>query len=235
MDQVSMKDGVVGLGEFGLTQTDLRRLGDRRVGVTARIDAYRMTPAVVSRSPRERQEYLNARASRWVEALARKWPSDSFSVVPRTAIPTEIRSVVKARDVLEIAKFSELSSVCVTKIAGMRKRRRSREKDEFFCVRARVAIQVEGSSRGYQSWEDRFVLVRASGFEDAERRLEKQWRQYAAPYINPAGELVRWKLEKVLDVYATRETEIDPEGTEVYSKLGQRRMRREYEWRTTRR
>ena len=35
-------------------------------------------------------------------------------------------------------------------------------------------------------------------------------------------------LDKVIDVYDTGETETYPAGTEVYSKLGHRRMRPEY-------
>ncbi|MGO8817340.1 MAG: DUF4288 domain-containing protein, partial [Terriglobia bacterium] len=73
--------------------------------------------------------------------------------------------------------------------------------------------------------------VRASSFEDAEKRLRHQWQEYATPYLNSDGQMVSWSLDKVIDVYDTDETEIDPGGTEVYSKLGKRRMRSEYVWR----
>jgi hypothetical protein len=43
--------------------------------------------------------------------------------------------------------------------------------------------------------------------------------------------MVSWSLENVIDVYDTNETEVDSAGTEVYSKLGHRRMRPEYVWR----
>jgi hypothetical protein len=82
-----------------------------------------------------------------------------------------------------------------------------------------------------QMTEDRFLLVRASSSEDAKKRLRQLWKEYAAPYLNIEGQMVSWSLDKVIDVYETGETEIDPAGTEVYSKLGQRRMRREYVWR----
>ena len=82
-----------------------------------------------------------------------------------------------------------------------------------------------------QHTEDRFVLVRASSFQDAKRRLRQQWRDYATPYLNSEGQMVSWSLEKVIDVYETGETQIDPAGTEVYSKLGKRRMRPEFVWR----
>ena len=81
-----------------------------------------------------------------------------------------------------------------------------------------------------QNTEDRFVLVRAYSFQDAKRRLRQHWREYAAPYLNSEGQMVSWSFDKVTDVYQTGETKIDPAGTEVYSKLGKRRMRPEYVW-----
>jgi hypothetical protein len=43
--------------------------------------------------------------------------------------------------------------------------------------------------------------------------------------------MVSWQLDHVVDVYQTSEEEIDPAGTEVYSKLSKRRMRQKYIWR----
>jgi len=74
-------------------------------------------------------------------------------------------------------------------------------------------------------------LVRAASWQDAKKRLERHWREYATPYLNSEGEMVSWSLDRVIDVYETGETQIDPAGTEVYSKLGKRRMRPEYVWR----
>ena len=98
-------------------------------------------------------------------------------------------------------------------------------------MRALVVIRIEQAKAGLQHTEDRFLLVRATSFEDAKNRLKKQWREYATPYLNSNGEMVSWSFEKVIDVYEVGETEIEPAGAEVYSKLGKRRMRPEYVWR----
>ena len=192
---------MTGLDEFGLNRSKLWRLGSTRVEITARLDSYRLTSAVVSRSPSERHKYLNDRANRWVRSLQKRWPTDSFSVIPSVLIPTEIKSTVKARDVREIEKFREVSAIVIERIEGKRRRRKFNLAKEFYCVRAKVAIQIEGITRGNQTWEDRFVLVLASDFEDAEEKLEKEWKEYEAPYLNSDGQMVRWKLEEVVDVY----------------------------------
>jgi len=42
--------------------------------------------------------------------------------------------------------------------------------------------------------------------------------------------MVRWTLEKIIDVYETDLEQLDPNGTEVWASLHSRRMRKEYEW-----
>jgi len=75
------------------------------------------------------------------------------------------------------------------------------------------------------------MLVRASYFEDAKKRLRRHWREYARPYLNAKGQMVSWQFDQVVDIYWIGQTNIDPTGSEVYSKLGQRRMRPKYVWR----
>ena len=84
-----------------------------------------------------------------------------------------------------------------------------------------------------QTIEERIVLVKAFSPKDADERLRREWEAYAEPYLNSDGELVRWRMEEIIDVYELGETEIDPKGTEVYSVLTQRRMRPQYEWHPT--
>lgn len=118
-----------------------------------------------------------------------------------------------------------VSSVHVVAITGMRKRRQPREARDWYCVRGLVAIIVEGQVGGMQTTEDRFLLVRAQSFEDAEHRLKNEWRDYAEPYLNSSGHMVSWSLDRVVDVYHLFDTDLDPSGVEVYSKLGTRRLR----------
>lgn len=120
-----------------------------------------------------------------------------------------------------------VSNVHVDAVSGMRKQRESREARNWYCVRGLVAIVVEGQATGMQGTEDRFLLVRAQSFEDAERRLKNTWREYAEPYLNSSGRMVSWRLESIVDVYHLFDTDLDPTGVEVYSKLGRRRLRPE--------
>ena len=93
-----------------------------------------------------------------------------------------------------------------------------------------VAIQIEGRTQGKVDVEDRFVLVKPYDAKDARRRLRQEWSNYARPYLNPYGYLVRWQLVSVRDIYAVTQEELDPRGTEVYSRLRAEKMKPEYRW-----
>jgi len=73
--------------------------------------------------------------------------------------------------------------------------------------------------------------VRARTFREAERRALREFaNDTRLPYLNHAGRMVRWTLEKIIDVYETDLEQLDPNGTEVWASLHSRRMRKEYEW-----
>jgi Domain of unknown function (DUF4288) len=225
-------NSINGLDAFDLSPAALKGLGLTPVLISASFDSYKLTPAVKRVLPAERHAYLSVRAKKWISALKRKWPVGTFEYDETRQIVTGLRATVRAKDVATIASFPEIDWVTVRKIQGLRPKRKKPKSEELelYCVRAKVAIQIEGQTRGRQTWEDRFVLVLARSSDDAEARLEKQWIEYAKPYLNPAGYMVRWQLEKIVDVYHTFYSVIDPKETEVFSSLHERNIKPAYEW-----
>ena len=232
---------VTGLENFNLSRASFRRFGARKCTASVYLRTFDVTSAVRNIAISKRFAYMASRADRWIEALYRVYSGVSFEQLrPRLSgsnakrwsqLPSTLVVRASARELLSLAEAAGVSSVYVTRVAGIRRRRSRETRLAWYCVRAFVVIRVEDAKSGMQSTEDRFVLVRAASFEDAKKRLRRQWREYASLYLNPNGQIVSWSLDKVIDVYDTGETEIDPAGTEVYSKLGQRRMRLEHVWR----
>ncbi len=200
---------VMGLENFGLTLTSFRRLANRKVHALVNFGTYDLTPGVRKLKPTKRLPYMAARVDRWIQRLHRLHPE-------------KVSALTEAPGV---------RSIYVMRIEGHRRRVSSKSPLTWYCVRAFVVIQVEDARLGNQGTEDRFVLVRASSFEDAKKRLKLQWQEYATPYLNSDGQMVRWSLDKIIDIYDLIDVDINPDGTEVYSKLGQRRMRPQYVWR----
>lgn len=225
-----MKHTITGLNLFGLRPSDLSRLGATLVRVHAHLKTYDITPSIVAREPSARHEFIRVRADRWVRQLASRFPEVRFRNAYTTLPATSLIGRLPANRVLALSSRPGVRAVHVASIEG-RSQPRKQEKREWYCVRGRVAIQVENQEKGMQTVEDRFVLVRADSFDDAERRLTLHWREYAHPYLSRGGLLVRWRLEEVTGAYATWESELDPNGAEVYSNLHRRRITAPQAWR----
>ena len=218
-----------GLERYGLEITDLKALGDRPVEVSASLRGIPFEP-LLPLPPAERNRRLKEHLETALERVRARWPGGVIR--PRTeGLPWHFDAVVPARELPRIVRFRELNFLFVEKIQGLR-RKPARKELEWYAVRGRVVIQVEDRTRGMESVEDRIVLVQARSFEDAERRLQPEWKKYAEPYLNSNGEMVRWQLEEIIDVYQVGAPEdFDPKGTEVYSRLTQRRVRPGAAWR----
>ena len=115
--------------------------------------------------------------------------------------------------------MKQIAYIWIDKIQGVKPIKQKTRK-RYFGVFARFVLRVEGCKDGLQEYEDRLLIVMATGYKDAERRLKKEFRNYGKPYLNLDGEIVRWKFEEVLDVFDTGCDVIDPNGTEVYSIYG---------------
>jgi hypothetical protein len=99
----------------------------------------------------------------------------------------------------------------------------------FFCVRMTVAIEIENLKTKKENYEQRFVMIKAESFEDAYAKIEKNKGDYATPYLNSDGRLVRWRIESFDDCFAMGAIEPadlnNTEGIEIYSKLKTRKRK----------
>jgi len=241
LKQKGTKARVTGLERFGLNEGSFRRLGSRKVLACVHLRTYDVTPAVRRLTPSKRIAYMTARVDRWIESMYRHNPELSFQAKVGkpsggglrrwSQLPSSLVIRGPARGVSALSRSTGVRLVSITRVAGRRRRRPPKPALEWYCVRALVVIRVEGEKSGMQTTEDRFMLVRASYFEDAKKRLRRHWREYARPYLNAKGQMVSWQFDQVVDIYWIGQTNIDPTGSEVYSKLGQRRMRPKYVWR----
>lgn len=136
----------------------------------------------------------------------------------------------------KLLKLKQIEYLFIENMEGaIRIKRKSTPKLEFYCVKMTVAIQVEKAKAGMQTWEERFVLVKAYSFDDAYDKVEKNAHNYLGPpHINSHGYLVRWKIESYDDCFHTFIDDIkelnSKEGVEVYSRLRLRKMTKERYW-----
>lgn len=220
---------IIGLDDFGLTLAGLPRLGPRLVRLSIQLTGKTLT-ALRQLRPKQRDAMLRETLTKQLERLKREFPAIEFVSRGAKKPSWTIDAVVPASQVVALARSPQVKQLVLDTIERRQKRFR-RSGLGWFCVWGIVAIQIEGRVKGSLDLEDRLVLVKASDAEDAQRRLQRMWRRYAEPYMNPDGYLVRWQLISIRDVYTLFDDAIDPRGTEVYSKLRTVRLRPEYRWR----
>ena len=220
------------LDEFGLKLNQLTSLGSLKIKLHVYLK-HIDEKSLFRFKPKERAAKTKAHYESLLTRVMARWKDGPIKVSWTRRQPRGFSASIEARYVHKLLKMPEIGSIWLDEIPG-RKRRCLKLQEKWFAVQARFSIQVEGQVKGFQSYEDRIVMVRAISFEDAEKRLLPEFREYGSPYLNPYGYMARWHFEKVLDVYEVGDEQIDPKGVEVFSVLNRRRMKPEYIWKPTR-
>lgn len=227
----------MGLSAYGLAEKDLRRLGDTAVDIEVRSrnspDVY---PArarfhrLLAKRPEERREAVRQwRIRQHERLLAALRPYDSEPLY-FNGDPVGVRVTLPAKDIRRILGKAPVDFVRIVRIKGRPRKRGTRRTAGWFAVKARFAVQIEGQTKGMQTCEERIVLVTARSFAEAERKAMREFRRYEAPSLTTVGHFCRSAFEAIVDIQNVYENAIDPDGTEVFSELKQRRMKPGYEW-----
>jgi hypothetical protein len=176
-----------------------------------------------------RDEFLKANFQKLID----KKYFDTYELVGTKRRPSGVKAKLTLASILKLTKQTFIDNIFIYQIEGA-KEKPDKPIYNFFCVKMTVSIQVEGFTKGMQSCEDRYVLVKASSVESAYTKVKKQGKQYGEPYLNSDARLVRWKIESYDDCFATDITSIDdfnkPEGVEVFSKLKSRKITSDRTW-----
>jgi hypothetical protein len=184
-------------------------------------------------SPSERIKKTNQYLKKAFNKLIETKLFSEYELIGSNKRPTGIRAKIKYTTLTQLEELDYISYVSIHKI-DKAKEKKNRSIQNFYCVKMTVAIEIEGKRKGFQSFEERFVLIKAKSFEDAYKKIEAQKADYEQVYLNPYGQLVRWKIESLDDCYITDMTKLSdfnaPEGVEVYSILKTRRLNQERFW-----
>ncbi|HEY1661265.1 MAG TPA: DUF4288 domain-containing protein [Verrucomicrobiae bacterium] len=216
------------LDKFGLSIGQLTSLGRVKIKFHAYLrhinekSLFRFKPSQRIEKTKRHYELLMSR-------VKSKWSHGPVKITYTRRQPRSFSASIEARSVAHLLRMPEIHSIWLDEVSR-RKPVNAKPQECWFSVKARFAIQIEGKRTGMQSYEDRIVMVKATCFEDAENRLQSEFKKYEAPYLNSHGHMVRWKFERVLHVYEVGDEIIDPRGVEVFSVLARRRIKPEYAW-----
>lgn len=222
---------VSGNEEFGFrSEAEIAHLKSRQITVEVNV-GNAPTHEIFHLTAKER---LTIRAEWYKTHLHRLTGLPLFKQITQTKLTkshASFTATLKASLLPKLLKEEGILYISLLAVEGRKKRNPRPQKSlDWYAVKGIYAIQVEGAIKGMQSYEERILLVRAMSFDEAKKKAWKESENYVDPYLNSNGEVVRWQLEKIVDIYWTSIEEFDPNGTEVFSALYQRRMKPAYEW-----
>lgn len=165
--------------------------------------------------------------------LLRTASFDTYKLIGNKKRPTGVETTIIIKDIERLTRHSFIENIFINSVKGGKKTIKT-EPARFFCIKMTVAIQIEGLKNGLQTYEERYVLIKAKTSDEAYKKIDRQKKKYEQPYLNSQGQLVRWKVENLDDCYATDIIGCDdlnnPEGAEVFSLLKKRKLTKERYW-----
>ncbi|MES2278452.1 MAG: DUF4288 domain-containing protein [Bacteroidota bacterium] len=153
---------------------------------------------------------------------------DNYILIGSKNSPRGIHTKITFGILTKIAKLDFIGSIQLNNVDNAT-RIKAKIIPKFYCVKMTVVIEIEGQTSGFETIEERYVLIKAKSGDDAYKRIEKKKDGYEQPYLNSDGQLVKWRIESCDDYYETDLTNFtnlnSAEGVEVFSKLKRRKQR----------
>lgn len=228
-----------GLDSYGITIAQLIKLGDCPITVNFHFKYITKEEKLFSLPPSRRNEkikewYINL-STKFKKKLIAKQINYELHHNPKS--PTVFgTSNLKASQIVFFLNDASLQFIKIVKIKGLkRKKIKAPVTDKWFAVQTKFAVQIEGQTKGLQTYEERIILIKSKTEVKAKKRLLKEFNAYEKPYLNSDGYMVRWKFEAFIDSYWVFDDEIKKQGeqgVEIFSVLKNRRMKSEHQWKT---
>lgn len=184
-----------------------------------------------SMTPQERMKFINRKFQSDYKDITKVLGDHPFEIIGTMRKPRGIKVNRDARSISSLLKLNFIDKSLSTGITIARKA--AGIEQSYFCFKTIFQIQIEGHTKGLQTYEERFVLVKATSWDKAEAKVIKQFKDKEEPYLNGYGEMVRWKFESIEESYYTSVETEDGFHTpvEIFSKLKARRLKKENIWR----
>jgi hypothetical protein len=181
-------------------------------------------------TPEKRVAFIDDKFQKDLVKIKTKLNGQTFQLIGTRKKPRGIKIETSEQTLKSISKLSFINTSFSD---GREAKKPGRIKENsYFCFKVIFQIQIEGKKKGVQTIEDRFILVKADNRDKAETKVKKEFKNYEKPYLNPYGQLVRWKFDSIEESFHTfivDKNDFD-KPVEVFSKLRTRRLKKQNIW-----
>lgn len=182
-------------------------------------------------TPKERVAYIKKKLRNDYISVTSKLTGYDFELIGTRIKPRGIKLRGDDKIINSILRLKSVEKSLSTGLSG--KKLNTKIEESYFCFKVIFQIQIEGKTKGFQTYEERFMLVKADNWKKAEVKLIKEFKDREEPYLNSDGQMVRWKFESIEESYHTfinDKSEFD-NPVEVFSRLRIRKLKKESIWR----
>lgn len=179
-------------------------------------------------TPKDRVHYIQLKFQKDYQAIATRLAGHNYELIGTKKKPRGIKLKSGAPIINSILRLKFIDKSLITGVEV----KKARPGESYFCFKTIFQIQIEGKVKGVQTYEERFILVKAENLDKAEKKLRKEVKTREEPYLNAQGQLVRWKFESIEERYHTfieSKNDFD-RPVEVFSKLKTRKLKKDNIW-----
>lgn len=182
--------------------------------------------------PKDRVSYLQIKFQKDYKAITTRLSGQDYELIGTKKKPRGIKLTADDRTVASILKLKFVDKSLSAGILVKKNKTRLEESEPYFCFKTIFQVQIEGKAKGLQTYEERFILVKADNWGTAEKKVLNAVKGQGNPYLNSDGQMVRWKFESIEESYHTFLDSKDDFNSpvEVFSKLRTRKLNKNNVW-----
>jgi hypothetical protein len=183
-------------------------------------------------TPKDRVTYIRIKFQKDYRLITTKLAGHDFELIGTKKKPRGVKLKNDDPIIGSILKLKFIDKSLSTGLVTKDKKTKTVLDEPYFCFKTIFQIQIEGKTKGLQTYEERFILTKADNWDKAEKKILKEVKAYEEPYLNSDGQMVRWKFESIEESYHTFiETKDDFDSpVEVFSKLKTRKLKKDNIW-----
>lgn len=157
---------------------------------------------LIKHPPKKRMKLIDGILTVQYQELLSYLANKKFKVIGSATKPRGIELKVRYSELKALSRIPHIAAISILEVKGY-KPKIHKNQSTFYGVKIRLAIKVEGQSKGKQTYEDSIWLIKATSAKKAKKQLKAEIKASEEPYLNTHGRLVIWQFEKFIGVYET--------------------------------
>lgn len=220
---------IYGLEKYSIDKTDLQKsysTVDFKVKILIRF--FNDLVFLRTLSPKERRLLIQQKLRDDFKILINDYPKKDYELIGTRIKPYGLIGNLSGKQILILENELVIDRIIVLESENLELNNENKE-ELYFSVQGLFAIKIEGYdyTNSIRFIEERIILVKAKDSDEAIHKAKIDFKKYADfEYLNCDYRLTKWEFIEIIDIFETDVSEIDSEGTEIFSITKNRKIKK---------